>query len=273
MAFPDRCWVNGKSLAAFKMLVGDPKGFTAVPSRSDSLVPLQGRMGSLWVSGESETAPRRVTVEAALVADSAAERATLWDAFTKWASAEELELRFVRWPDRVGVGRYQGIDSSDLPGIVRGERFTMTFLMADPLKYALEPDLYMVLNGTESAIGVGTAASDLWLRLIGVGASNPTVYYKDAQGRIAGDVTFAVTLGLYDWIDFNWDGYQQGILHVHARDGSQIEAVTNIAPTSLAPTGGHFPIADPLDADAGGTSPVIEAVGCDVWVALTKAYL
>lgn len=263
MTFPTKMYVNGRDLGAFKLLLGDPSGLTGPPSRSDHLVTIPGRQGALR-DGAKDSGPRRFTVEGALRAVSVGEAETLWDRFLRLVASESLEIRFANfWTDRLVYASYEGVDTTDLAGLYSGRRFTLTFLMSDPLKYARDVQVYTIPNTTEVPLDLGSAASDVRLQFIGLGLATPTVLYKDAQGATRGEVSFALTLGSAQWIDYNWDRHQL------ARHYLTASSVANIAPVFGSPWGPFT--ADPDDSDEV-QGPTLTAVNCDLVCHCRKAW-
>jgi hypothetical protein len=265
--FGDRMWCNDRSLADFKVLTADPKGFSDPPSSQDRIVPVVGRLGGLRVSNEGETPSRHFSVEAGMFATSDSEALTLRDAMLKWLTAYEVEVRFAAWPDRIGYARYESISEEYHPGMYRSWKFTMNFVMPDPLKYNRQVDIYTIPSGSEVPLVLGTAASDVRLQLIGLGVASPRVLYKDVQGLIRGDISFAFTPVTNNWIDYNWDSYQLakktfvpfGLTSVDVGD------VPEMVPTRLF-------VADPNDGDEV-MGPTLTAINCNLVASLRRAWL
>ena len=263
--------VNDRDVTAeFKLITSVPKGFVGPPPRQDSLVPVPGRVGHMRLSGESDTGPRRFTIEAVMKASSAAEARTLWDAFVRLVSGEEIEVWFSDWPDLVGKARYEEIDTQDRWHVFHARRFTMTFVMPNPQKLARQVDVYAIDNGLEVPLELGSASSDIRLRVVSIGASSPQVLYLNAQGEVAGDVSFPLTATSFptgQWLDYNWDGY-----HLARRWVSTPPEVDDfdVAPVYGSPFGPF--VADPDDGDAT-QGPSLRAVNCNVICELRKAWL
>jgi hypothetical protein len=266
MTFPVSMWVNERTNAEFKLLVGAPSGFMAPPSRQDHLVSVPGRMGSIRVSKETEHPPRRFTVEAAMRADSQAERDSLWDQFTQHLGSEELEIRFATWPNAVGHARFESMTPGWREGPHQGQRFTMSFVMPNPLKVAKYFDTYTIPNGTEVALILGNASSDVHLKIVSAGLTGPQVFYKDAQGVIHGDVSFALNATSFpslQWLDVNWDGYW--LARRYSANGTVVTDDANMVPTRLF-------VADPNDGDAT-QGPTLTAVNAHVIAEVRNAWL
>jgi hypothetical protein len=271
-AFPDTAWFNDRSSAQYKLLVADPKGFLDPPSRIDHLVAIPGRMGHLRVSKEDETGPRRFTVEAVLRATSQSEADALWDRLMLVVMGEEVEVRFAAWPTLVGRARYEGLDvTGQRPR--NAKKFTMSFLMADPLKYAKEMDVYTIQSGATVTLELGSAASDVEVRLIGTAAADPGVYYRDAQGTVRGFIGYvkpAATGGLshLSWIEVN-SGLGVTTLHgsyvLPALSGVLENAGPSLNSDSI------FFTASPFDGD-GTTGPTLQAINCRAVAYVRRAW-
>ena len=264
MTFPSTMFVNGRDVAAFKVLMGRPKGFMGPSPATDHRITIPGRAGQLRVSNEGEIPPRAVTVAGVLRAASQAEFDALWAAFTLLLADDEIEIRFPQWPDRIGYARYEAMEPGETPH-QSGQAFTLRFTMDDPHKYALDFDVYTIPSGTEVPLLLGTAPSDVRLRLVGTvaGDSNPTVFYKDAQGAVRGDVAFAMALPFAEWIDWNWDGHQ---LAVHSKQVDGLSVLTDVAPS-----GDRLFVADPADGDAT-QGPSLLATNCNVTAEVRRAW-
>jgi hypothetical protein len=112
----------------------------------------------------------------------------------KWLTADEVELRFAAWtPNRVCYGIYESISEEYHSGLYSAWKFTMNFVMPDPLKYNRQVDIYTIPSGAEVPLVLGSAPSDVRLQLIGLGVASPRVLYKDVQGLVRGDISFAFT--------------------------------------------------------------------------------
>jgi hypothetical protein len=258
------------TVTEFKLITSVPKGFIGPPPRQDSLVTVPGRVGQRRVSTETTSGPRRFTVEAAMQASSAAEARTLWDTFVRLAGGDEVEVRFSEWPDLVGYARYEGIDTADLWHVYQSRRFTLSFVMPNPLKYARYPDVYSLTAGLEVPLVLGSAPSDVQLRFVSTAESNPQVLYKDAQGLIRGDVHFAldsVTFPIGQWIDYNPDGYQLARQYAIVTPNL---VVSDAVPIFGSPWGPF--VADPDDGD-GTQGPTLMAINCQLNAMLRQAWL
>lgn len=265
MAFPDALWVNGRSSAPFKLLLSDPVGFYGPIPVSDQRIAIPGRQGQLPLRQSGESQVRRFTVGGVLRADTEAEFLTLWPSFMRLLGSGDLELRFARYPTMVGIARLESVSPTE-SGIRNGMAFTLTFVMANPLKYGLQEDTYATTDGVPVALALGNAPSDLHLMLTGNDnvSSTVTVYYRDARGVIQSEVNFVVdpNLPAGNWINYNWDGYQLATLTVKSG------VVTTLAPTGTRLIG----VADPNDGDAT-TGPTLTPVNCNLFCQVTPCWL
>jgi hypothetical protein len=266
-AFAQRMWANDRPLSDFKVLTGDPHGLNDPPSNQPHLLPVVGRVGALRVSGEGETPSRHFTVEAMMKADSDSEALSLRDAMLRWLTADEVEFRFAAWtPNRVCYGIYESISEEYHSGLYSSWRFTMSFVMPDPLKYNRQVDVYTIPAGSEVALVLGSAPSDVHLQFASTGVGLPRVLYKDAQGFVRGDLSFTLAAADFvvgQWIDWNPDGFQLARRYV-LPNTSPVD-VPELVPTRLF-------VADPADGD-DTQGPTLTAVGCNITAFVRQAWL
>ena len=264
--FPDRVWVNDRSLREFNLLVDRVTGFLSAASVGHQLVPIPGRTGHLRVGLEGESGPRRFTVEGLIRAATVSEVELVWGQAIQALKDDELEVRIAERPDWVGYAQLESADWREAPGHTRAAKFSLGFVMSDPLKYSRQVDVYTIADGAEVPLLLGSASSDVHLYFISNGLGNPRVVYKDAQGFTRGDLTFAVTALEFPvgrWIDFNWDGFQLARLYT--------SAPPNVSSTRLAPVITKSFVANPRDGD-GVQGPTLQAVNCRLVAHIQKAW-
>jgi hypothetical protein len=248
----------------YKLFVGDPVGLLGPPERTEHLVQIPGRRGRLRVRGEGDTPERHFSVASVIRGATTTETADLWSDLIRLLSNDELEL----WFDALGSDRrvyayYEGIETAEQQGLKAGFQFNMKFAMPDPVKFAKETDSYAIKNGQVVPIALGSAQSDVHVQVIGLGLANPRVLYRDAQGLVAGDVSFGLTLLGGDWIDWNKDGYQMAELYTDS--GTRIADVPEMILTLPF-------VGDPNDGDAS-QGPTLAAVNCDMLAYVRRAWL
>jgi hypothetical protein len=256
------------------MIVNLPDGFLSGPSRSDHLIDIPERMGSLRVSKAGTVGPKRFTVSGIIRAETAAAAKILWDKALQHLNQEDLEIRFAEWPEMVGHARLEnGPPWNNVTGMTHAGGFNLAFVMANPLKYALVPDVYVLPDSApQTPLVLGSASSDVEIILIGTGQPDPALFYRDAQGLVRGQILFdfPAPTGLPTgwWIEMDhW-----GISYVH---GAFVLPLTELAPENvsdaLKSTTRLF-TADPNDGD-GVQGPTVQAVNCNAQVKLRRAWL
>jgi hypothetical protein len=235
------------------------------------VLTIPGQAGGLVTPSEETIRVRELVVEGEIIGVSAQDARDLWDGAKKVLRSPELEICFlldptiVTVPDRVAYGRYQSV--AWLPvGVRGGAGFRLSFLLSSPYWMTRQPDVYTVASGAEVALVLGTAPSNIGLRIVGLDAT-PVIRYRDARGIILGEIQFPLVLPVGEWIDYNQDGYQQA--RWYSNKGSNVATVVPETPTA----DGHlFGSVDPNDGD-DTTGPTIEAVNCHVHATLRKAWL
>ena len=256
-------YVNDRDMSVFKMAVATPRGFLSAPGIMGPSTGIPGRAGQARAVGERQIAPRRFTVEGVILGATTADADTLWGQAKRLLAEEELEVWFGWWPDRLAYCHFEGVEWIEVPGFTHGASFRFTFVMDDPYKYSRLLDVYVISDGTEAALLLGDAPSDVHLDIIGVSKANPTVYYKDAQGLERGDVGYD-TPELIAGQLITYDGTWQLSTRTYVDDGIFYQDQPRLVSS-------HLFVADPDDGDET-TGPVIEAVNCNAVAYCRKAW-
>lgn len=261
-ALPDSLRVNDLKLSQYGVSAGKPKGFANPPQVTERWQSIPQRAGALYVPGESDSASRRFSVDCVLIAANATERNTNWDAVKRVLSGPSLEVWFDEYPDRKAVGARA---QTDIEVLGSSGRFTIQFTAPNSYLVGTQADVYALANGVEVPLVLGSAPSDIDLRLISTGLANPAIYYRDAQGLIRSDLSYLLdtdTWVLHDWIEF--DGTWQ--LSYFHHPGADVVSFSGPFVSN------HMLNADPNDGD-GVQGPTLQAVNCDAVAMIRRAYL
>lgn len=263
--------VNGVDLATFGMWVNSPTGWGDAPVVRDTLLNVPGRAGGILSPGEATIGSRMLEVSGVLIADSDSAARSQWDDAKKFLASPILEIAFALWPDRVAYGRYKNIVWAQVGAIQSGLEFQLSFVLPSPYMVARSVDIYAAGHGQRIPLTLGTAASDLQLRLVGLGTAAPQVAYLDAQGLVAGSFLFdlidslgtTLALGLAEWIEIDTETH--GLLW-HKADGTVVNAAPYLSISS------SFFTADPQDGD-DDQGPVLVPSNCSMVALCRKAWL
>ena len=268
-----RLYLNDIDMSLYGMLARLPLGWGDAPAVDDAVSPLPGSAGGLLLTHEGSIGPREVAVEGILHSPEGNLRAR-WDEVKRILASPVLEIRFEDWPDRMGLGRYQGGELRPLSGLTPdyGAGFTLRFRLPNPYLLARSVDIYAASAGQRVELVLGTAPSHVDLALIGLGVSSaPSVQYRDARGEVRGVIAFDVTMALAEWIEV--DG-QTWTMTRHRTTGQ----AENAASLLVGATGGSARlatslfVADPQDGDEQG-GPTLNPIGCNLVAQVRRAYL
>jgi len=259
--------VNGVDLSTFGLWVEQPVGWEDAPEQRDVIVTVPGRAGGLLEPRAASIGPRPLEVSGSLIGTSAVDARTKWDAAKKHLRSPILEIEFATRPDRVGYGRLNRAPWSNVGAVTEGARFQLSFTLPNPYLQAKTVEVYTAAHGQRVPITLGTAASDVRLQLVGIGALLPQVAYLDTQGLVAGAFAFdllsnldvSIPLGTTEWIEVDTGSMEMAW---HKADGTVVNAARYLLLTSTL-----FAL-DPNDGDAT-QGPVLVPSNCSM-VALTR---
>lgn len=239
--------INEFDLAGLGLIVERVDGWLDGLSVTERSTKLPGRVGSVKLTPEAESAERIITVTGVIEKTSVSLVRTAIDELKRRLSAGEMEVRFVDQEDRYVIARQSSLGLIATPPqfLQPASRVTFRLLCNNPLIYSREPSA-VGFSTVKQPIPLGTAVSSGVIILKGA-ATNPKVTYRDFTGKIVKEMGYTVTLGVDDRIEINTDTdvmdlYVAGVKSSAADEWDGIEIISF----------------DPHDSDAVGSWPTLE---------------
>lgn len=198
-------YVNDIELyGSYGFTLGANPGHATGPSLSDPTATVLGQLGPVWAGEPTQAAPRKLTPSGFVSAASASALKSAIDNLKALCYSGAVRLRF---PDRTDQEfrdcRCAGFEVTPRAALMAnlGADVSMTFDVADPIRYDINP-LGYALSTSRTSLPMGTApCGNVMIVLHGGGASltNPTVTLKNAAGDTLGTIGLTASIGANDY--------------------------------------------------------------------------
>jgi hypothetical protein len=236
---PTVMYVNDYDTSRLGLVVSRFEGAENAPERSDAVMGVFRRAGSVLLDGRPRLKERALLVEATMYHATVQARKAALKALLERLSRGTVEVRFIDEPLLVYRARLRRVTTTppeQAQVIEASESVTLELECLDPYRYEVGMQL-VALSATPVRLPLGDAPSPLLVRIFGV-ATDPVLTLRHANGTVLTSLGLVVTLGANDYMEIDCD---RGTL-VRYTAGVDSEAYDTLV-------SGDFLVADPQDGD------------------------